>query len=894
MATMLGSLLISLGLDSGQFRSGMTQAERELVKFQKQTLRTANAMKDLGARMTVGITAPLIAFGGFAAKAASDAAELQSAFEVTFGGAAASVQKWAEETGDAMGRSTQEMMGMAASFQDILKKQMDPAAAAELSKNLTVLTQDLASFKNLSNEVAQQKIFSGLIGEAEPLRSVGVLLDAASVNARAFEMGLAKSTKEVSEGAKVQARAAIIMEQLADAQGDVIRTADSTANRVKTASAAFEEMQVAIGKKLIPAITPLIAGVTALIEAFTALPDWVQTSAIAILGVAAVAGPLIFVTGSLIANLTLLGGAFAASGAAATGASAGVTLLTATLRGLMLVGGPLLLALGAIAGAVWLYSKRNEEASQASAVLTGEQDKLARVQSKATTVTQQLATATGAARKAAVENAMALREETKQYLASARAAAQAARAKLAEIKAKNLERLQTATRSTAGAGSGYDPALGQIRRNNAAERAARREIMELEKVAAGHAKKLYEIEQALKAPPPSVSVPAVEGNKPKPSTKKTDTGPTPEEIAARFADEQLRLEMETLQAKERLATTLRDRVDMQLDQIELEREARLRDIEASEYSEEQKAALREQVEALYGKAAQVDEQGRIIAHATKGLLAQAVINDETAELEARARDALQIQFDTRRDLLEIDYDLADTGKERQRIAAEILRLEQEYRRNQLEMTVASEASSEAEKKRAAAILASLDALEAGERAASGKANRTATQRYIDDLNMSAAEINEAIDGITMDGLDALNDGLVDAIMGVKSLGEVFKNIASEIIADLLRISIRRAIIAPLANSLFPGGGSFLDGARAMGGPVLAGGRYLVGENGPEIFEPHGSGRIIPNHALQGMAGGSTGGGGWTGDMIVKAEDPSSFNRSQQQIDRKLRRRMNGR
>jgi hypothetical protein len=44
----------------------------------------------------------------------------------------------------------------------------------------------------------------------------------------------------------------------------------------------------------------------------------------------------------------------------------------------------------------------------------------------------------------------------------------------------------------------------------------------------------------------------------------------------------------------------------------------------------------------------------------------------------------------------------------------------------------------------------------------------------------------------------------------------------------------------------------IDGARASGGPVSAGKRYLVGERGPEIFSPSSSGSIIPNH----RAGGS--------------------------------------
>ena len=43
-----------------------------------------------------------------------------------------------------------------------------------------------------------------------------------------------------------------------------------------------------------------------------------------------------------------------------------------------------------------------------------------------------------------------------------------------------------------------------------------------------------------------------------------------------------------------------------------------------------------------------------------------------------------------------------------------------------------------------------------------------------------------------------------------------------------------------------GGGGEPDGARASGGPVSAGGTYLVGEDGPELFTPKSSGAIIPN------------------------------------------------
>jgi hypothetical protein len=45
------------------------------------------------------------------------------------------------------------------------------------------------------------------------------------------------------------------------------------------------------------------------------------------------------------------------------------------------------------------------------------------------------------------------------------------------------------------------------------------------------------------------------------------------------------------------------------------------------------------------------------------------------------------------------------------------------------------------------------------------------------------------------------------------------------------------------------------GGKAAGGPVRSGTSYLVGERGPELFTPSGSGMITPNNRL--VSGGST-------------------------------------
>ena len=49
------------------------------------------------------------------------------------------------------------------------------------------------------------------------------------------------------------------------------------------------------------------------------------------------------------------------------------------------------------------------------------------------------------------------------------------------------------------------------------------------------------------------------------------------------------------------------------------------------------------------------------------------------------------------------------------------------------------------------------------------------------------------------------------------------------------------------------------GRRAAGGPVSGGSTYLVGEKGPELFTPSGSGVVIPNNKLGGGSSGASGG-----------------------------------
>lgn len=289
------------------------------------------------------------------------------------------------------------------------------------------------------------------------------------------------------------------------------------------------------------------------------------------------------------------------------------------------------------------------------------------------------------------------------------------------------------------------------------------------------------------------------------------------EIDARFASDIERLNDEELRAKLDLATNAEDRLDLSMDLLKSERDARVREIESNkDFSQAQKAAQIAYIDRLYGKNAETSPDGEIITQAKPGLLAQAEQRKLEEEQTRLANDMLGRQAET----LTAMADIEPNTKHRARLEQEALRLQEQIQANLIEQQIANGQIADADKARA--LLAQQQ--EIGRKKLALQ-QMTPGQRYLYGLNEGAQPINEAIEDIKIDGLDRLNDGLVDAMMGVKSLGAVFKGVARQIIADLIQIAIRRTIVASLANMLGLGGGGSLGGLFGGGG---GGGSASVG------------------------------------------------------------------
>lgn len=306
-AATIGTLRVTLGLDSAAFTEGMGRAEKSLKSASAKFQAVGRTMATIGTGLTAAVTAPVVALGIQMGKAAIEAEEMSSAFDVSFGAMADTTRKWAETTGDAMGRSTFELQEMALGFNGLFKAGGPiTQQAADMSRQFTTLAQDLASFHNVAEQDAFLALRSGLSGESEPLRRFNVYLTEGAVEAAAYSTGIAKVGSDLNEQQKIQARAALIMTATAEAQGDVIRTASGTQGQIRSLTSQWNELQVTLGQKILPLFTPIVAALNKAALAFANLSPATQTFVLAAAGIAAAVGPVLIGLGALVASVGAL------------------------------------------------------------------------------------------------------------------------------------------------------------------------------------------------------------------------------------------------------------------------------------------------------------------------------------------------------------------------------------------------------------------------------------------------------------------------------------------------------------------------------------------------------------------------------------------------------------
>lgn len=324
------------------FRSEIIKlGQANLTALSKSIKEVSDKMKEVGQTMTTKVTAPIVAGYTAATKYASDYDENLNKLDVAFGSNSESVKKWADTARDSFGLSKVQATEAASAFGALGKGiGLTEEQSAQMSMSLAGLSADLGSYFNVGTDESAKALEGIFTGESEALKKFGVVMTDTNLQQFAADQGLV--WKEMSQTEKTLLRYNYVMDKTKDAQGDFSRTSDGTANSTKIFQATLQDLATAIGKNLIPIITPLLQKLTTWIQKFEKLSPKTQ-KIITLVGLAVAAiGPLLVVIGTLAGAISSIIGLVGSVGTAVGLLSSGTLLPIIAVIGAVVAAGVLL------------------------------------------------------------------------------------------------------------------------------------------------------------------------------------------------------------------------------------------------------------------------------------------------------------------------------------------------------------------------------------------------------------------------------------------------------------------------------------------------------------------------------------------------------------------------
>ena len=208
----------------------------------------------------------LVAVGKKGLELSSDLAEVQNVVETTFGKSSNIINEFAESALKNFGLTELQAKKYVSTLGAIAKASGESdEATLKMSTNLTKLTADVASFFNYDYDTAFNKIRSGLTGETEPLKDLGVVMTVANLEQYRLAQGIQTSYSAMSSAEQMALRYNYIMQALTDTQGDFNKTQASWANQLRILQGQAQQLGAILGNLLQKVLYPVLSVVNAIL-----------------------------------------------------------------------------------------------------------------------------------------------------------------------------------------------------------------------------------------------------------------------------------------------------------------------------------------------------------------------------------------------------------------------------------------------------------------------------------------------------------------------------------------------------------------------------------------------------------------------------------------------------
>ena len=263
-----GSVIIDTRMDTTGVQNGVSAIKQSFNGL-------GSAVKKIG--LLIGgafAVGKLVQFGKECVELGSDLAEVQNVVDVTFTTMSDKVNEFAKNAMTSAGLSETMAKQYVGTFGAMSKSfGFSEQQAYDMSTALTQLTGDVASFYNISQDLAYIKLKSVFTGETETLKDLGVVMTQTALDQYALANGYGKTTSEMTEQEKVALRLAFVQKQLSAASGDFIRTSGSWANQVRVMQLQLQSLKATVGQGLINIFTPVLKVINILLGKLATLAN---------------------------------------------------------------------------------------------------------------------------------------------------------------------------------------------------------------------------------------------------------------------------------------------------------------------------------------------------------------------------------------------------------------------------------------------------------------------------------------------------------------------------------------------------------------------------------------------------------------------------------------------
>ena len=272
MAMTVDELQVLITAQTSKFNSEIAKVQSQISGLDKNVQKTSSNMtKSFGSLAAKVISVGAIIKGTAASiNAAMNYIEDENLFQVSMGKWAEATRDWSKEVQNSVGVSAawlRKYSGVMTNMTASMGLAQDQAV--KMGKGIALLSNDIASFYNISAESAFEKIQSAMAGMPRPLQELGIMVRDSEVKQVAYANGIARTGDELNTTQKAMATYLAILQRTSNAQGDLARTINTPANQFRMLKTAVKDLAVAIGTMFQPLLSVVLPVLNAIVIATT-------------------------------------------------------------------------------------------------------------------------------------------------------------------------------------------------------------------------------------------------------------------------------------------------------------------------------------------------------------------------------------------------------------------------------------------------------------------------------------------------------------------------------------------------------------------------------------------------------------------------------------------------